>query len=226
MKDVRALEDKYGIDGAEIYSYSQEMLNYEQYVVFVKETMLSVGLSITAVFFVVLLITGSLSVTCLVLLAVVLVDFFLLALIYYWDLTMNNIVVVNLVIGLGLSVDYSAHIAHTYLHVEAPKELTTREKRKYKARVAISSMGSSVAHGGISTFLAIILLAGSQSYIFEVFFKLWFGIIVFGMSNGFILLPIILSLIGPTRTAEHRTEDAENNQGDIVKKNKVVVGGT
>ena len=161
LKDIRALEDKYGIDGAEIYSYSQEMLNYEQYVVFVKETMLSVGLSITAVFFVVLLITGSLSVTCLVLLAVVLVDFFLLALIYYWDLTMNNIVVVNLVIGLGLSVDYSAHIAHTYLHVEAPKDLTTREKRKYKARVAISSMGSSVAHGGISTFLAIILLAGS-----------------------------------------------------------------
>ena len=201
LKDIRALEDKYGIDGAEIYSYSSEMLSYEQYVVFVKETSLSVGLSITAVFFVVLFITGSFSVTCLVLLAVVLVDFFLLALIYYWDLTMNNIVVVNLVIGLGLSVDYSAHIAHTYLHVEAPKDLTTREKRKYKARVAVSSMGSSVAHGGISTFLAIILLAGSKSYIFEVFFKLWFGIIVFGMSNGFILLPIILSLIGPTRTA-------------------------
>ena len=139
---------------------------------------------------------------------------------------MNNIVVVNLVIGLGLAVDYSAHIAHTYLHVEAPKDLTTREKRKYKARVAISSMGSSVAHGGISTFLAIILLGGSKSYIIEVFFKLWFGIIVFGMSNGFILLPIILSLIGPTRTAEHKTEDAEKNSGQIVKNHEIVTGGS
>ena len=46
------------------------------------------------------------------------------------------------------------------------------------------------------------------------------------MSNGFILLPIILSLIGPTRTAEHRIEDAEKNQGNIVKKNKVVVEST
>ncbi len=58
-------------------------------------------------------------------------------------------------------------------------------------------MGSSVFHGGFSTFLAIIALANAQSYIFVVFFRLWFGIIVFGMSNGFLLLPIILSYVGP-----------------------------
>ena len=37
------------------YSYSQQMSDLEQYVVFVQETMLSVGLSILAVFFVVML---------------------------------------------------------------------------------------------------------------------------------------------------------------------------
>ncbi len=58
-------------------------------------------------------------------------------------------------------------------------------------------MGSSVFHGGFSTFLAIIALANANSYIFVVFFRLWFGIIVFGMSNGFLLLPIILSYVGP-----------------------------
>ena len=45
--------------------------------------------------------------------------------------------------------------------------------------------------------LAISVLAPSSSYIFLVFFKLWVGIIVFGMSNGFFLLPVIMSLIGP-----------------------------
>lgn len=59
-------------------------------------------------------------------------------------------------------------------------------------------MGSSVVHGGISTFLAVLVLSMAKSYIFVVFFKLWFGIVVFGMSNGFILLPIILSFVGPT----------------------------
>jgi Niemann-Pick C1 protein len=180
------------------------MIDFEQYVVFVKETALSIGLSIMAVFFVVLFITGSIPVTLLVVFAVLLVDLYLLALIHFWDLTMNNIIVVNLVIGLGLSVDYSAHIAHTYLMVKPPKECTeAKEKRMYKARLAVSSMGSSVIHGGASTFLAIIVLAAAKSYIFVVFFKLWFGIIIFGMSNGFILLPIIFSVVGPV------TEDEE-----------------
>ena len=70
------------------------MLDNEQYVVFVKDTATSLGLSIMAVFFVVLFITGSVPVTLLVVFAVVLVDLFLFGLIYYWDLTMNNIVVV------------------------------------------------------------------------------------------------------------------------------------
>ena len=52
------------------------------------------GLSIMAVFCVVLFVTGSLSVTVLVVLSIVMVDLLLLALIFYWDLTMNNIVVV------------------------------------------------------------------------------------------------------------------------------------
>jgi len=43
-----------------------------------------------------------------------------------------------LVIGLGLSVDYSAHIAHTYLVVDTPKGYSKSEKRMYKARVALS----------------------------------------------------------------------------------------
>jgi len=70
------------------------MLDNEQYVVFVKETALSLGLSVMAVFFVVLFITGSVPVTLLVVFAVVLVDLFLFGLIFYWDLTMNNIIVV------------------------------------------------------------------------------------------------------------------------------------
>ena len=61
-------------------------------------------------------------------------------------------------------------------------------------------MGSSVFHGGFSTFIAIVVVSPSKSYIFIVFFRLWFSIILFGMANGFMLLPVILSFIGPTYT--------------------------
>jgi len=106
---------------------------------------------------------------------------------------------------LGLAVDYSAHIAHCYLVVVPPPGSCKNddEKRMYKVKKALSQIGSSIFHGGFSTFLAIITLAPSKTYIFIVFFKAWFGIIIFGMSNGFILLPVLLSFVGPTFDVGH-----------------------
>ena len=58
-------------------------------------------------------------------------------------------------------------------------------------------MGSSVFHGGTTTFLAILVLAFSDSYYFQITFKTWFFIIVFGLANGLFLLPVFLSEFGP-----------------------------
>merc|ERR1712003_377033 len=115
----------------------------------------------------------------------------------------------NIIIAMGISIDYSAHIAYAYL-VEpiVDPEIDTDEKiRKYKATKALRKMGSSVFHGGFSTFVAVFALAPGTTYIFLAFFRLWFGIILFGMLNGFLFLPVVLSFIGPTKAvvdpAEH-----------------------
>ena len=79
--------------------------------------------------------------------------------------------------------------------------------------MALRKMGSSVFHGGFSTFLAILVLAPGSTYIFIVFFRCWFGIIFFGLANGFILLPVLLSLMGPTSTMEDTNViDADQNE--------------
>ena len=187
-------------------------LDIEQYFVFEKEMMESMGLSVVAIVAVVLFITVNFQVTILVVIAVMLVDFFLLALLHFWSLTLNFLVTLNMIFAIGLAVDFSAHIAHTYLSIKpSPNCKTKAQAREYKARSAISQMGSSVFHGGISTFLAISVLSQSKSYIFIVFFRLWFGIIVFGMANGFLLLPVILSIIGPLEKLESEEEDVEND---------------
>ena len=77
-------------------------------------------------------------------------------------------------------------------------------------------MGSSVFHGGFSTLLSISALAPSSSYVFVVFFKLWVGIIVFGMSCGFFLLPVILTFIGPVN------QDAPIKVINVSKKDKEI----
>ena len=86
------------------------------------------------------------------------------------------------------------------------------EKRIYKAKMALRKMGSSVFHGGFSTFLAIFVLAPGKTYIFFSMFRLWFGIILFGMSNGFILLPVMLSFVGPVPSNEDSTAVHPNKQ--------------
>ena len=167
-----------------------------------------------------MVVTANLTVTLFILFCVALVDLFLFALLAFWNVTLNSVTVVNIVIAIGLAVDYSAHIGHTYLTIDPPETkedgscLTNHEKRLFKAKGALSSMGASVFHGAFSTFLAIVVLAPSNSYIFEVFFKMWFGIIIFGVANGFILLPVMLALCGPLNRVQKAKKNAVVNSDD------------
>ena len=106
-----------------------------------------------------------------------------------WGLTIDSVAIINLVLAIGLSVDYSVHVAHAFLQIPG-----TRQERVDKA---LEEMGTAVVHGAFSTFLAVLILSSSQSYIFRIFFKQFFGICVFGASHGLVLLPTLLSLIGP-----------------------------
>ena len=81
-------------------------------------------------------------------------------------------------------------------------------------------MGPSVFHGALSTFLAIIVLSPSKSYIFQMFFRMWFGIIIHGVANGFILLPVMLSLVGPLNVVQHhevKSSDNKVHDAEVVK---------
>lgn len=159
-----------------------------------------------AVLTVIIIITSNLLITCIVLLCIIVTDIFLAGLIYYWGLTFNPIVMIQIVLAIGISVDFTAHIAYAYLCEPIPpnkehKYDTPEKIRQYKATMALSKMGSSVFHGGFSTFVAISVLAPSDTYIFIAFYRLWFGIILFGMANGFFLIPVVLSYIGPLETS-------------------------
>ena len=73
-------------------------------------------------------------------------------------------------------------------------------------------MGSSVFHGGFSTFVALSVLAPANTYLFMVFYRMWFGIILFGMANGFLLLPVILSFVGSVDMDKEEIEKIEAEQ--------------
>ena len=75
-------------------------------------------------------------------------------------------------------------------------------------------MGPAVINGGITTFLALLLLGFSKSHVFITFFKVFLLTVAFGLFHGVIFFPVLLSLCGPDNDKESN-EAAESNQGSI-----------
>ena len=63
-------------------------------------------------------------------------------------------------------------------------------------------VGPAVFYGGLSTLLAVVLLAASDYYPFVVFFKVFLLVVVFGLFHGLVFLPVMLALVGPSHLAD------------------------
>ena len=109
-----------------------------------------------------------------------------------WGLRLNVATVVNLVLGVGFSIDYSAHIADCF----ATRRSVNGESRTEAVKKTLATLGPNVLHGGCSTLLAVLLLAASKSTAYQDIFKSFLLIVVFGLLNGFALLPCTLRLLG------------------------------
>ncbi|KAL3271630.1 hypothetical protein HHI36_022104 [Cryptolaemus montrouzieri] len=106
-----------------------------------------------------------------------------------WGLTIDLVSCIGLELAIGLCVDYATHIGHTFLTVNG-----TRRERALKT---MTSIGSAVLYGGLSTLIGVMMLGISEAYTFQAFFKIFFLVIMFGLYHGVIVMPIILSVIGP-----------------------------
>jgi patched domain-containing protein len=58
-------------------------------------------------------------------------------------------------------------------------------------------MGSSILLGGLSTFLGVLPLAFSTSTVMHTVFTCLFAMVVLGLAHGLIVLPVLLSFVGP-----------------------------
>merc|ERR1711860_235558 len=67
-----------------------------------------------------------------------------------------------------------------------------------------------ILNGGITTFLALVLLGFSQSHVFITFFKVFLLTVLFGLFHGIVFLPVLLSLLGPS----HDEDEVPGDQSD------------
>lgn len=105
----------------------------------------------------------------------------------------------------GLSVDYSVHIAHGYM-----TRTGTADERLIGA---LEEVGTGVVNGGLSTWLAVLLLGASNSYVFVVFFRALFLCTTLGIANGLLFLPVLLSLANPKPHSHADESEAAHSDG-------------
>ena len=65
-----------------------------------------------------------------------------------------------------------------------------------RAQSSLLKICPAVLNGGMTTFLALIVLADSTSHAFLTFFKVFFLTVLCGLFHGVVFLPVLLSWIG------------------------------
>ena len=189
------------------FVYSDIFLSVEGFKIIRSELFSNVGLAIMSVAIIVLVTVASFVTSLLITLNVAFCIVEILGFMWAIGIAIDSVSVINIVLAVGLSVDYSAHVGHAFMM----KGGNNRDRRVVET---LADMGAAVLCGATSTFLAVAVLLGSSSYVFEVLSTQFALTVALGVSHGLILLPVLLSLFGPKAFAgaekDAGSEDATN----------------
>ncbi|XP_018422994.1 PREDICTED: patched domain-containing protein 3-like [Nanorana parkeri] len=107
----------------------------------------------------------------------------------FWKVNLDSISMINLVICIGFSVDFSAHIVYACV---------ANRKRSVNERMidALHLLGYPIVQGALSTILGISALSAAESYIFRTFFKIMLLVLLFGALHGLLFIPVFLITVG------------------------------
>ncbi|XP_069116342.1 patched domain-containing protein 3-like [Argopecten irradians] len=184
-----------------VVCFSWPFVFFDEYASVFQITLTTVGVAIAAMFVVTIVFMPHPLLVACVTVTMVMICAGMFGFMYYWDLTLSAITMIDIVMSIGFSVDFSAHICHAYITVEG----TTRKDRVHNA---LNRSGGPIINAALSSIMGIFILAFSSSYIFRSFFKLMFLVMVFGLGHALLLLPVIFSWVGPV--TEETPSSADN----------------
>ena len=176
----------------EVYAYSSFYPYYEQYDTIVRECAVNLAVTIVATFLVALVMLGfQLHAALCVMLSVTMCAADMIGSMVYLNIPLNAISLVNLLLSVGIAVEFSANIVQAYT--------TSKEVgRTNKARHALRKTGPAIVSGiAMTNFVGVIVLAAAKSQLFVVFyFRMFFTINVLCVAHTIVFLPAFLAFLG------------------------------
>ena len=136
-----------------------------------------------------------------------------------YTIDLNAVSVVNIVVALGLSVEFFVHTIIFYIR-------SPFNNKQEKVKDSLTHVGVSVLIGIIVTkMIGVFVLAFAPSKVFQIYyFRMYFFLILVGFFHGFIMLPIFLTYVNIGETKGIRLSKI-NAISDINVKDDSLVKG-
>ncbi|KAJ5205162.1 Patched [Penicillium cf. griseofulvum] len=192
------ISQEHGID---VFPYSKFYIFFDQYVSIVRLTGTLLGSAVAIIFVLTSVILGSIATGAVVTTTVVMIVVDIIGTMAIVGVSLNAISLVNLVICVGIGVEFCAHIARAFMFPARPiMEKVPAEFRGKDARAwaALVNVGGSVFSGiTVTKLLGVCVLAFTRSKIFEIYyFRVWLALVMFAATHALIFLPVALSYFG------------------------------
>ncbi|KAI1319671.1 patched family-domain-containing protein [Xylariaceae sp. FL0255] len=187
--------------GMEVFPYSLFYIFFDQYADIVRLTGTLLGSAVAIIFAVSTVLLGSLTTALVVTLTVVMTVVDIIGAMAVFGVSLNAVSLVNLIICVGIAVEFCAHIARAFTFPSG--SVMERAKNRFRGRdarawTALVNVGGSVFSGiTVTKLLGVCVLAFTRSKIFELYyFRVWLALVVFAATHALIFLPVVLSLVG------------------------------
>ncbi|KAM3069802.1 niemann-Pick type C-related protein 1 [Clarireedia jacksonii] len=187
--------------GLEVFPYSIFYIFFDQYSTIVSLTAALLGSALGLILIISSILLGSVMTGAVVTVTVFMIVTDIIGTMAVFNVSLNAVSLVNLVICVGIGVEFCAHIARAFMFPS--RSVMERAKNKFRnkdarAWTALVNVGGSVFSGiTITKLLGVVVLAFTRSKIFEIYyFRIWLALVVFAATHALIFLPVALSLLG------------------------------
>ncbi|KHN85558.1 Patched domain-containing protein 3 [Toxocara canis] len=172
--------------------------------------------------------TPNILITGIATLSILSISCTLLGMLSWWNLDIDPITMINVLMAVGFGVDFSAHTCyHFHKYARTRHAILPRSDEKVaKLAHIFNAIGNPLIEAGASTVICLLPLFAVDSYIIRAFVKTVCLVGALGILHGLFILPSILSLeLGCKRCDGSKAcqRSALLNSDHITKENALVI---